>query len=88
MRSVHISGDILRAFASEFGLSKRQVEAVRYALGRHDDKEAATLMGCAPGTHSTHWQRIFAKTNCRSQRDVVAVFAQFAVASVRSRSSK
>lgn len=60
------------AFAARHRLSPRETRLLELAVEGVTNKEAAEVLGCSVGTIATYWQRIFAKTEQRSQRDVVA----------------
>lgn len=46
---------------------------MRLARERLTIAEVAARMGCAPGTVSAYWQRIFGKTGARGWREVLAL---------------
>ncbi len=66
----------LESFAEAMRLSPREREVLRLAYLRRTSAEIARELGCAPATVGSHWQRIFHKCGCRSQRDVFALLAQ------------
>lgn len=60
------------AFSQRFGLSPKESGLLSLAVRRLNNDEAAELLGCARSTIAKYWNRIFNKTMCRSQRDVIA----------------
>lgn len=68
----------VRSFAGRFGLSPREEHLVAAAARGRSDKEVLHELGCSRGTVATYWQRVFAKTGQRSQRDVVALILRHA----------
>jgi DNA-binding NarL/FixJ family response regulator len=59
-------------FAKKYRLSEREREVLFAALRGLNNQETAEELKCDRGTVSTYWNRIFAKTGWRSQRDVIA----------------
>jgi len=59
-------------FARKYRLSEREREVLFAALRGLNNQETAQELKCDRGTVSTYWNRIFAKTGWRSQRDVIA----------------
>ncbi|MDX2054461.1 MAG: helix-turn-helix transcriptional regulator [Polyangiaceae bacterium] len=57
---------------SRYRLSAKQRDLLRCALEGLNNDEAASELGCARQTVATHWNRIFKKVGCRSQRDVIS----------------
>jgi DNA-binding NarL/FixJ family response regulator len=70
----------LREFAAHHDLSTKETEVLRIALAGGGHREACEELGCKPTSISTYWKRIFDKTRCRSQREVLGALLQFSVA--------
>jgi DNA-binding NarL/FixJ family response regulator len=66
------SGPVVEEFARKYRLSEREREVLFAALRGLNNQETAAELDCDRGTVSTYWNRIFAKTGWRSQRDVIA----------------
>jgi DNA-binding CsgD family transcriptional regulator len=68
----------LDRFVDQFGqmasLSSRQTELVRHAVTGVHRKESASRLGCHLKTIEKYWQRIYTKTGCDSEAEVVAKF--------------
>lgn len=54
------------------GLSPQERRLLLAAVDGLPDKSVADRLGISRSTISTYWNRIFSKTECRSQRDVLA----------------
>lgn len=71
-------GGVLEAFRELTGLSPQEARLLNMAaLGKNSD-EAADLLGISRSTIGSYWNRIFRKTGCRSQRDVLGAVLKFA----------
>lgn len=70
----------LHEFAAHHDLSRNETEVLRVALAGGGQREASEELGCKPTSISTYWKRIFDKTQCRSQREVLGALLQFSVA--------
>ena len=66
-----VGDEAVKLKAAVATLSRREVEVVRYAATGLTAKETATRMGLAVSTIVEYWRRIFRKTRCRNQRQVV-----------------
>jgi DNA-binding CsgD family transcriptional regulator len=68
----------LRGFVERFGrekqLSPRQTELLRHAVIGTHRKESASQLACGVKTVEGYWRRIYAKTGCCSEAEVVAKF--------------
>lgn len=53
-------------------LSRQEGRVLLAAVHGVADKKVADELGISRSTISTYWKRIFSKTSCRSQRDVLA----------------
>jgi DNA-binding CsgD family transcriptional regulator len=62
----------VQAFADKHGLSPQQAAVLRQSACGLTRKEVAALMGVSPRTVEEHWRRIYGKTDCRSEPQVVA----------------
>jgi DNA-binding NarL/FixJ family response regulator len=67
----------LNAFCRHYRMSGRESELLGLAAAGVDNAEAAVRLSCKPATVTTYWRRIFRKTACRSQRDVLAAVLRF-----------
>lgn len=56
-----------------YKLSPRESSLVRYSLQGLNNDEIAGLLGCTRATVSTYWSRVFRKTKCSGQRQVMAL---------------
>ncbi len=86
------SRPLVEDFAKRYKLSEREREVLFASLRGLNNQETAEELKCDRGTVSTYWNRIFAKTGWRSQRDVIAhlfqhTFGGIAAASPPSSSS-
>jgi DNA-binding NarL/FixJ family response regulator len=69
--------DHLMTFCKTARLSPRESSVVECAVKHgHNAKQLADLFGCTESTIYTYWHRIFIKTSCSSQRDVMALLAR------------
>jgi len=59
-------------FGQSHGLSPQQVSLLNFAATGRARKESAALTGCSLKTVEEHWRRIFRKTGCTSDLQVVA----------------
>lgn len=66
------SRPLVEDFAKRYKLSEREREVLFASLRGLNNQETAEELKCDRGTVSTYWNRIFAKTGWRSQRDVIA----------------
>lgn len=64
-------------FSAHYKLSPREFELLSCAVRGANNDEAAHELDCARPTIATYWNRIFAKTGCGSQRDVVVELLRF-----------
>ena len=73
----------LRSLVDHFGrvanLSPKQLEVVKLAVSGIHRKECAAQLSCSLKTIEGYWRRIFEKTQCRSDAEVVAMFIRQAV---------
>ena len=61
-------------FGSEWNLSPRQRDVFKLAIAGVHRKESAALLACSLKTIEGYWKRIYEKTGCFSQAEVVAKF--------------
>lgn len=71
--------DTLLAFCRHHQLSPKETRLLLLAIAGHNNDEIAELLACARPTVATHWNRIFAKTAQRGQRDVMAALVRWLV---------
>jgi DNA-binding CsgD family transcriptional regulator len=87
MESVHMREDLIVArnedqqlsrlverFGKSSSLSPRQTELVRHAVKGIHRKESASQLDCRLKTIEGYWRRIYSKTGCCSEAEVVAKF--------------
>lgn len=67
----------LRRYAVSFRLSPQEERLLECAVYGMPDKCAAATLDCSRHTVGTYWQRIFAKTGMRPQRQVLAHLFRF-----------
>jgi len=69
--------DALVAFIERFGrcygLSPQQLNLLHFAATGVARKESAARSGCSVKTVEEHWRRIYHKTGCASELQVVAI---------------
>jgi DNA-binding NarL/FixJ family response regulator len=70
--------DAARAFCLAHGLSPKETDVVRASAEGLTTAEVSQRLGCAAHTITEYWQRIFAKTSCRSQPAVFSAILRFA----------
>ena len=70
--------DAIGAFCLAHGLSPRETDVVRASAEGLTTAEVSQRLGCAAHTIIEYWQRIFAKTSCRSQPAVFSAILRFA----------
>ena len=70
-------------FAQTSGLSPRQCEMIWLAVIGLCRKEAAVHLACSVKTVECYWKRIYEKTGCRSEAEVIAMFIRAALATFR-----
>ena len=68
----------LGRFARVHRLSPQETKLLTLAIQEIPNKQVADELGCGECTVRTYWHRIFAKTRCTNQRDVVARLFRFA----------
>ncbi len=64
-------------FGKVFGLSVRERQLVLLVAVGTEGKRLPDEMRCSAYTVATYWSRVFAKTWCRSQKDVLALLIRF-----------
>jgi DNA-binding NarL/FixJ family response regulator len=72
-------GSCVDLFARTYGLSRQETSLVLAAVRSASNDEAARQLGCKASTVRTYWSRIFAKTQRRSVRDVLALLFRFSI---------
>jgi DNA-binding CsgD family transcriptional regulator len=65
---------LVECFGKDANLSPRQTELVRHAVIGQHRKESASQLACRLKTVEGYWKRIYAKTGCCSEAEVVAKF--------------
>jgi DNA-binding CsgD family transcriptional regulator len=60
------------SYSNSYNLSPQERRVLLAAVQGVADKLVADDLGVSRSTISTYWKRIFGKTQCRSQRDVLA----------------
>jgi DNA-binding NarL/FixJ family response regulator len=60
-------------FCVRYRLSPRERGVIGLFCAGHANKEIADRLGLSERTVDEYWKRIFAKANCRSQREIVAL---------------
>ena len=65
--------DCVEAFAARHSLSPTEADVLHHAVAGMDNNEIAAALGCARGSVTTYWKRIFEKTATNSQRGVLAL---------------
>jgi DNA-binding CsgD family transcriptional regulator len=65
-------GRYVNRYSMLYGLSPQERRLLLAAVDGVPDKHVADHLGISRSTISTYWNRIFSKTECRSQRDVLA----------------
>jgi DNA-binding CsgD family transcriptional regulator len=65
---------LVECFARDASLSPRQTELVRHAVIGQHRKESASQLACQLKTVEGYWKRIYVKTGCCSEAEVVAKF--------------
>ena len=63
--------ELVRKYAAEHSLSPQETRVLAAAVSGTANKVAAGELSCNRSTISTYWKRIFSKTGCRSQREVL-----------------
>jgi DNA-binding NarL/FixJ family response regulator len=53
------------------GLSQQEAAVFERAVAGMNNKGIAVELGLTEGTIQSYWQRIFMKTGCKSQKDVL-----------------
>jgi DNA-binding NarL/FixJ family response regulator len=75
-------GRLPQQLAEEYGqakeLSERQIELLVCAVDGSSYKEAAAKLGLEKSTVACYWSRVFKKTGCTSQVEVLASMFRFA----------
>ncbi|HEY3501108.1 MAG TPA: hypothetical protein VGK73_40720 [Polyangiaceae bacterium] len=72
-------GSCVEPFARTYALSRQETSLVLAAVRSANNDEAARQLGCKASTVRTYWARIFAKTQRRSVRDVLALLFRFTI---------
>lgn len=67
----------IEAFCRHHQLSPKETRLLLLAIDGHNNDEIAELLACSRPTVATHWNRIFAKTAQRGQRDVVCAVVRW-----------
>jgi DNA-binding NarL/FixJ family response regulator len=67
----------VQIFAQRESLSRQESALLHLAVRGLNNDEAADVLRCRRATVSTYWNRIFAKTGFRCQRDVIAGLLRF-----------
>jgi DNA-binding CsgD family transcriptional regulator len=70
---------VIAAYASGQGLSTQEQRLLAATVAGKVEKEIAASLRCTRSTLSTYWQRIFRKTGCRSQTQVVSAVLRWMV---------
>lgn len=73
----------LDGFALRYGLSQQERRLLIATVEGMSEKEIAWISGCARATVSTYWQRIFKKTGCRSQIEVMSAVLRWTMSANR-----
>jgi DNA-binding CsgD family transcriptional regulator len=85
------STDNIRTLVDHFGkltrLSPRQLEVVNLAVTGVHRKQCAAQLACSLKTVEGYWQRIYEKTGCRSEAEVIATFIREAVRACQHQAS-
>lgn len=71
LSNIRHGGPIVERFATHYRLSPQESRLLREALREATNDEAADVLGCSPSTVRTYWSRIFQKTSCNNERDVI-----------------
>lgn len=70
----------LAEFAASHDLSDTETTLLRIALEGGGVRESCERLGCKPNSVMTYWKRIFEKTACRSQREVLGALLRYSLA--------
>jgi DNA-binding NarL/FixJ family response regulator len=65
--------DRIQSFKTKHNLTQRETDMVRHAIAGRDVRGTADYTGVAESTVACYWQRIFNKTQCHNQRQVVVL---------------
>lgn len=71
--------NFLKDFGRTYGLSRRESEILTLASTGHSTKEISAVLGCAPQTVGTYWERIYRKTQNDSREMVLALVLRFII---------
>lgn len=69
----------IESFSGFYRLSPQQTAVLGFAANGLCRKESASRMSCSLKTVDEHWRRVYAKTGCGSEPQVVAKLLLFAL---------